>query len=344
MSEERETPHKAEAPLGIYARRPAREGPGTAEMLAAAMSVLWLLGAGVFFLLLGGDGKDSAGGGEGPLRIVMVVLAVALPLALIWVAAAAARSARIMREESERLHGAITGMRQSYLQMQQAIATGTSRSVEQRLEEIAAAQRKTEDAIATFTSSRPPAPVTPPPPAPAAPQGDEQQGLLALGPAEAADEPLATDDLIRALNFPETAEDREGFRALRAALRNRQAAGLVQASQDVLTLLSQDGIYMDDLAPDRARPEVWRRFAAGERGGAIKPLGGVHDRSSLALAAGRMRSDSIFRDAAHHFLRKFDHTFADLAPNLTDREIAALAETRTARAFMLLGRVTGTFD
>ena len=28
----------------------------------------------------------------------------------------------------------------------------------------------------------------------------------------------------------------------------------------------------------------------------------------------------------------------------TDAEIAALADTRTARAFMLLGRVTGIFD
>jgi hypothetical protein len=25
--------------------------------------------------------------------------------------------------------------------------------------------------------------------------------------------------------------------------------------------MSQDGIYMDDLRPDRSRPEVWRRFA-----------------------------------------------------------------------------------
>jgi hypothetical protein len=30
--------------------------------------------------------------------------------------------------------------------------------------------------------------------------------------------------------------------------------------------------------------------------------------------------------------------------NATDQDIADLAETRTARAFMLFGRVTGTFD
>ena len=121
-------------------------------------------------------------------------------------------------------------------------------------------------------------------------------------------------------------------------------AKLIRAAQDVLTLLAQDGIYMDDLRPDRAKPEVWRRFAAGERGKGIAALGGVRDRSSLALTAGRMRQDTIFRDAAHHFLRQFDRTFQEFEKNCTDQEVAEFAETRTARAFMLLGRVTGTFD
>ena len=73
-------------------------------------------------------------------------------------------------------------------------------------------------------------------------------------------------------------------------------------------------------------------------------LGGVRDRSSLALAAGRMRQDPIFRDAAHHFLRKFDQMFAGFADAASDADISDLANTRTARAFMLLGRVAGTFD
>jgi hypothetical protein len=57
-----------------------------------------------------------------------------------------------------------------------------------------------------------------------------------------------------------------------------------------------------------------------------------------------MRQDTIFRDAAHHFLRTFDFSFQDFEKTATDAEIAALADTRTARAFMLLGRVTGIFD
>jgi hypothetical protein len=57
-----------------------------------------------------------------------------------------------------------------------------------------------------------------------------------------------------------------------------------------------------------------------------------------------MKQDPIFRDAAHHFLRLFDKTFASFETRASDAEIAALADTRTARAFMLLGRVAGTFD
>lgn len=101
---------------------------------------------------------------------------------------------------------------------------------------------------------------------------------------------------------------------------------------------------MDDMRPDLARPEVWRRFANGERGRSVAALGGIRDRSSLALTAGRMREDTIFRDAAHHFLRRFDKTLVALEAEATDEELMALAETRTARAFMLLGRVTGAFD
>jgi hypothetical protein len=156
--------------------------------------------------------------------------------------------------------------------------------------------------------------------------------------------PISVADFVRALNFPDSPDDADGFRALRRALEDRATAKLLRSAQDVLNLLAQDGIYMDDLKPDRARPELWRRFAQGERGREIASLGGIRDRSSLALTAGRMRGDTIFRDAAHHFLRQFDRTFAEFEKNASDQEIAELADTRTARAFMLLGRVTGSFD
>jgi len=64
----------------------------------------------------------------------------------------------------------------------------------------------------------------------------------------------------------------------------------------------------------------------------------------LALTGSRMREDAVFRDAGHHFLRTFDKTIAEFEKNASDADIADLADTRTARAFMLFGRVTGTFD
>lgn len=100
---------------------------------------------------------------------------------------------------------------------------------------------------------------------------------------------------------------------------------------------------MDRLTPDRARPEIWRAFALGERGPAVAALGGVRDRSCLALSAARMRADHDFREAVHRFLRAFDRCLRAFEPEASDTQIARLAETRSARAFMLLGRVSGIF-
>jgi hypothetical protein len=327
-------------PLGIY-DKPRLQSITEIELAAIVLSLIWLAGSLLFFVLADPGAEPSFDG----LRFLMTLLVIFLPVAMIWVAATAARSNRVMREESQRLQAAIDGIRQSYVAQMQRNSISSEPSVNRKLDEIAAATRKTETALATFSSKRDaqhrarPAATAPVEP----PTGD--QGMLALGtPADDLSPPLPREDFLRALNFPETAEDQAGFAALRRALRDRKSAQLIQAAQDVLTLLSQDGIYMDDLRPDMARPEVWRHFAQGARGRAVAALGGVRDRTSLALTAGRMKQDPIFRDAAHHFLRLFDRMFAEFEKDATDADISALSDTRTARAFMLLGRVAGTFD
>ncbi len=332
MAKDSQTP--APSPGLVDKPVPARVTPS--EVIATALSLLWLLASGLFFLLM----PDGAQGFDG-LRFVMVLLAIFLPVAMIWVAALAARSIRVMREESARLQAVIDGMRQTYIKQQQAAGMAVKPAVEKKLDEIAETTRQTETALATFTSARDQSGTLKTQRADAVP---DDQPLLALGtPSEALAPPLSTDDFIRALHFPENAEDLEGFAALRRALKDRQAAQLIQAAQDILTLLSQEGIYMDDLRYDRAKPDLWRRFAKGERGRGIAALGGVHDRSSLALAASRMREDPIFRDAAHHFLRLFDKTLLAFEESATDAELARVSTTRTAVAFMLLGRVAGMF-
>ncbi|WP_170573796.1 hypothetical protein [Ruegeria atlantica] len=323
--------HETERPtsLGVY-DKPSEPSITSIEIAAVVLSVIWLVIA-VLFLVL----PDNIQGGG----FVITLLAVFLPVAMIWVAAMAMRASRIMREESERLQTAIDALRQAYVGQQQRAAISHEPAVTKKLDEIAETAKKTESALATFSTKRTePVPV-------AAPNGASDQTSLELGTqAEDISPPLSTDIFIRALNFPETQEDTEGFNALRLALKDRKTAQLVQASQDVLTLLSQEGIYMDDLRPDMARPEIWRQFAQGARGRSVAALGGIRDRSSLALTAARMKQDPIFRDAAHHFLRRFDHMIVAFEPEASDADLTALGETRTARAFMLLGRVAGTFD
>lgn len=157
--------------------------------------------------------------------------------------------------------------------------------------------------------------------------------------------PLAVPDFLSALNFPQSAEDTDGFRALRLALRHPPSVPLIQAAQDVLTLLSQIGLYVDDLQPDHAHPDLWRRFfAEGERGGAMAALGGVRDTDALLTCANLMRDDPVFRDATHHFLRRFELLLAARIGDLSDSDLIRLADTRSARAFMLLGRAAGIFE
>ncbi len=321
------------------------------EMAGAALSLLWVLLI-LGYVLIMPPGSDAQTFG-----LVLTLLMVFLPVALIWVVVTTLRSVRELRAEAGRLQATVEAMRASYVQAQgqmmpaQAPSQSLGRSsVERKIDEIAAVTRQAETVLATFTSRRDGSLTVPSADRKAAlaqplPDTTAEQPALALGtPAEDLRSPLSVADFVRALQFPETPDDKDGFRALRLALEDRTVARLIRAAQDVLTLLSQDGIYMDDLTPDLSRPEVWRRFATGERGRSIAALGGIRDRTALALTNARMKADPVFRDAAHHFLRSFDKTFAAFEPNATDAELAELANTRTARAFMLFGRVTGTFD
>ncbi|MEO1678902.1 MAG: hypothetical protein AAFU80_12180 [Pseudomonadota bacterium] len=336
--------------LGLVTARPRGGEVEPAFVIASGLTAVWLLLLLAFWLFV----PSAFPPGIGAFGVLVAII---LPVALIWVAAVAARSARVVSEESARLAAAVDAIRHAQATQSQSNSSGIRPPVEAKLDEIARAQRQAESVLAQLTQAggvtgpAPPSsqalPAAAPRPRPAGEKTAEEthQPALALGtPPDALDEPLPNDEFIRALNFPEDERDAVGFRALRLALKDRFSAELVRSAQDVLTLLAEDGIYMDDLAPDRARPEVWRRFAQGERGRGIAPLGGVRDRSCLALTAGRMRQDPIFRDVAHHFLRKFDHTFAAFEPRASDADIVSLAETRTARAFMLVGRVAGTFD
>jgi hypothetical protein len=263
----------------------------------------------------------------GAVTALIGIMALVLPVALVWVWVVVMRAQRALQGQIADLQQANAALRQLFLAEKVPSAP---------LPKPAAQQG------AGFTTRRDQTSPLAQRSGPVAAGG--QKALALETPSDQDNPPLERPDLIRALHFPDNADDAAGFAALRRALRDHGAHRLVQASQDVLTLLAQDGIYMDDLRPDPASADLWRRFAHGERGRSLDQLGAVRDPNILTLVAARMRQDTIFRDAVHHFLRLFDDVLVRFEQDATDADLLKLAETRTARAFMLLGRTSRTFD
>ncbi|WP_051928119.1 hypothetical protein [Palleronia rufa] len=322
--------------------------------------VAW--GATVAWLLIAAVGLFGMTGGEAdldPVRIMVVPVMVFGPIAVIWMAAVLSRRLAALTRAVARLQDAAP-----------AAANAGTDDLALRIERLAAGQKAILAAVARSSAPAetraPPAPAQrPAPPRPAPPRpAAAPPAASAPAPAPAATAPapsapsgpeldlddhegrsaLAAADLIAALQFPEDPDDKQGFRALRAAMRDHHGRQIVTAAQDALTLLSQDGLYMDDFAPRPAAPDAWRRFARGARDADTRAVGGVEDDGVVSLVALRLRSDAVFRDTCQHFIRFFDRLLAREEPRLSDAELLLLADTRSARAFMLLGRAMGTFD
>lgn len=289
---------------GLVSGQEARD---RATIIGLALTAGWLLLVAVFWLA-GPEGAPPSG-----LARLMSAVGVILPVALIWMAVGLARAIADLRAEAQALRARVESMR----------ATGGDTGL-------------------------PPAPQSPglarPMPRAAAPQrpdprAEARQSAL---PPEAAESPAVTpEELILALNFPDGPDDLAAIDALRVALTDPEAARAIRAAQDVITLLADHGLYMDDLDPRPAAPAVWRRFAAGARGPEVADLAGIGDDDLVAAADALLKGDEVFRDAAHHFLRQYDRMLTRVADELNDDGVAALADTRSGRAFVLLAQATG---
>jgi hypothetical protein len=322
---------------------------GAELRMALAITFLWVSSLGLLIMLLPGTLPGLLSDATG---LLLAAIAAGLPIVLIWSTAIVVRSLRSLRSETSALHQSIEDMRQSVAGLAAENSTDRDGWVESQLVEIASLTQQTDSRISELTAKTFEAHGETPPPRNTAalsgftaPPADSNQADLPLEtPATVPREPITVKEFIRALNFPENAEDKEGFRVLRRAFEERELGKLLQASQDVLTLLSQDGIYMDDLNPDVPLPGIWRKFARGERGLNIAALGGIRDRSALALTRARMKNDTVFRDTTHHFLRQMDMLLTEFEKSAEDSELTEMSQTRSGRAFMLLGRVAGAFD
>ena len=195
-------------PLGI-SDRPVHSAVSGIETIAIVLSVIWLIGAAIFFLTL--PDQPSAPVDRGRLRFLMTMLAIFMPVAMIWVAATSARASRVMREESQRLQTAIDTIRQANIAQSQGRDLSSEPSVSHKLDEIAAAARKTETRLATFTTRRNAAGEPNRTAAPVVVETDDQPALALGTIADDITPPLATEEFIRALDFPETTEDEVGF-------------------------------------------------------------------------------------------------------------------------------------
>lgn len=330
---------------------PPRRRPVAPAWIGYGLTALWIIAIALFFWLLPATPAD---GGMSVAEKLLLAFAILFPVALIWAAVFVAQTIRSLRQETAALRSALDKIGRSVTGGGTGSPVSDDTALKNQLAEIAALTRQTDhriSALAEQTDRRPEKPSGPrkdaalrdPGKKPAEDTG-AQPALPLSGPNQAERMPVSIAEFIRALDFPKTADDRDGFRIMRRAMEERRLSKLLTVAQDLLSVMSEDGIYMDDLHPDLPMARVWRRFAHGERGLTISALGGIRDRAALTLVKSRMKSDAEFRDKAHHFLREFDTVLRNFEQSANDEDLNAMATTRTARAFMLLGRVAGTFD
>jgi hypothetical protein len=342
---------------------------------AAAASLLWVV---VVLGYAAGFASVGAVATRGMLFLdaMFVLAALVLPLMLVWLAAWLAEELARQREivlalaeltsplidslaatrAALEAHGPASpeAIRKA---VQSAIVGARGPDLMPHLDRVVAAQARAEALLQQLggAAPRPPAEAAPPArPAPKRPAAAKAAAPVPAREAPSPELPLlpgtpeaarpAWPTLVRALDFPRDADDEAGFRALREALRHHSLAQMLQAAEDVLNLLSQEGVFVDELPMDPVDPAAWRRFIAGKRGAEVAAVGGIRDERALEVTRGLMKGDSIFRDTALFFQRRFDSVLSEFAADADDAALAELANTRSARAFVLLARLNRSLD
>ena len=368
------------SPLARWAGRLA--GLTTIERRAAVASVLWAIVVGAYAIGFWSVAAGGQGRGTLFLDALFFLVTLTVPVVLVWLAAGLAAELARQRELTAALAGvagplleSLAATREALDRHGPAVAPASSDDIRRAveiavsglvrpsdiatpLERLAIGQSRIQlvvDRNAAPQPKRARDKAPPPEPEPELALAPEDPApepeAEAPAPDEPAPEPPAPEStrpdwatVVRALDFPRDPDDRDGFRALKAALRHQGLAQVLQSAEDVLNLLSQEGVFVDDLAMRPVDVEAWRRFVAGVRGPEIAGIGGIDDARALEVAQRLMRTDSIFRDSALFFQRRFDRVLAEYGREATDARIEELAGTRSGRAFMLLLRLSGSLD
>ncbi|MFS4437074.1 hypothetical protein ACMA5I_02545 [Paracoccaceae bacterium GXU_MW_L88] len=302
--------------------------------IAGIASVVWLVlvaiyGAGFFF------------GGAAPraavfLEVMIFLLAGLLPVVFFLVAGNLAQSAARLAAQVDRLEGRMSDASR----IRQAAVAGADGKIDvealiaalpqqhdpsEKLEAIDAKLRRLLDRSANPGRAQPALSETSA--APRAPQSAPAPAAPTAPPSE----DLTVNDVIGALDFPfNTAEGRALVRKVRS---QPEMAALMRAAEDLLNALSDDSIFVDDLRQGRADAALWRAHAEGDEGASVAQ----HEGSDIAeTVRGKMTADPIFADAADVFAKRFREVLAEIATEGSDDNLAALADSRTGRAYALI--------
>jgi hypothetical protein len=319
-----------------------------AVSIGIIVSLVWVVLVFIYFAF---SGERLSTTFDTSILGLLTMLSVILPVVLIWTVALTAGTAKKLKTEAKALRKEMASVAKNLresterLPREQSDIVGQLKTIaemtmqnDKRLKEIATngiAQAPQIDVVdlnrTVFGDYQ-------------TPDQETQITLPLSGATQAALPPMPVADFIAALNFPDDAKDKDGFRALRRAMEERKLRNLLESSQSVMSLLTEDGIFMDDLNPDRPISGAWRKFAEGARGADVASVGGIMDKAVLGISRARMKSDPDFRHLVLQFLQHFDQVLVEYEPRLQNHEITDLANTRTARCFMVLARVSGAFQ
>lgn len=337
-----------------------------AFLLAGGLSLLWVVcviayAAGFFGLL---DAAVLAPRPAAALEVARFLLAAFAPIALFFYGALLSQKAEEIRVETARLSSAIDALRHSVApramptanDLADALTVAARTTMSEEKAALVAGLTRLDGALAETQSmmdeltqreskARRAAKKTNGPPTLV---DNDQPALPFAGDSDVSAETsveISWANVVRALDFPRDEKDEDGFAVLRQVVSDHEFASLLRAAEDTLSLLSEEGLYMEDLSPTKAPLSVWKRYADGERGESVASIGGIDDEVALALARSKMRTDPVFRDTAMHFLRRFDRLIVRMFTELgEDAMVLEVADSRTGRAFMVAARVMGVFD
>lgn len=145
--------------------------------------------------------------------------------------------------------------------------------------------------------------------------------------------------LLKALNLPEHDDDVEGYKAFKIATKNELLNNVLTQSHAILHRFAEISIYMDNLITDVGPFTEWSQFAESKSTEPNPNLGGAGTQKNVAEITNWLSEDREIYNNAIEFYQKACELLFIIIPTINEMDIVDLANTRTMRAFLLLGRV-----